>query len=562
MLEQLYIENLAVIERADIGFGTAFHVFTGETGAGKSILIHGIQAVMGQRVSRDWVRTGCDKASVTALFTGLSEEVMQMLRDRDIACEEGQLTLSREIRADGGSVGRINGRPASVSALREIGMLLISIHGQHDNQVLLAPENHLRVLDAFGGDGSYLEAYQTAFRKLQATARELGKLKKEEQERRRRAALLRTQVQVIGDLAPKEGEEEALETALMQAENAERILSGLAGTASVLSGEESAADMLEAGIQSLREIEDVCPDTEELQERLRAAVIEVKDIAEELRSMAEDVNLDEGRAETLRARYHEIGAVKKQFLCDFDELLRMYAQAQAELETMQSESDRIRTLEETKAKLLAEVTEKANALSEYREETGRRFVERVTAELQFLDMPDVVLTVEQEKGKLTIQGRDSVTFLISANKGEQPKPISRIASGGELSRIMLALKSVIADRDSVPTLIFDEIDTGVSGRAAQKIGIKLRALSRGRQVLCVTHLSQIAVMADTHFMIEKHEEQGRTVTQVHLLDFDGRAEEIARIMGGEDPSELMKENAREELKRQQRDGAAAGEGSE
>ena len=562
MLEQLYIENLAVIERADIGFGTAFHVFTGETGAGKSILIHGIQAVMGQRVSRDWVRTGCDKASVTALFTGLSEEVMQMLRDRDIACEEGQLTLSREIRADGGSVGRINGRPASVSALREIGMLLISIHGQHDNQVLLAPENHLRVLDAFGGDGSYLEAYQTAFRKLQATARELGKLKKEEQERRRRAALLRTQVQVIGDLAPKEGEEEALETALMQAENAERILSGLAGTASVLSGEESAADMLEAGIQSLREIEDVCPDTEELQERLRAAVIEVKDIAEELRSMAEDVNLDEGRAETLRARYHEIGAVKKQFLCDFDELLRMYAQAQAELETMQSESDRIRTLEETKAKLLADVTEKANALSEYREETGRRFVERVTAELQFLDMPDVVLTVEQEKGKLTIQGRDSVTFLISANKGEQPKPISRIASGGELSRIMLALKSVIADRDSVPTLIFDEIDTGVSGRAAQKIGIKLRALSRGRQVLCVTHLSQIAVMADTHFMIEKHEEQGRTVTQVHLLDFDGRAEEIARIMGGEDPSELMKENAREELKRQQRDGAAAGEGSE
>ena len=562
MLEQLYIENLAVIERADIGFGTAFHVFTGETGAGKSILIHGIQAVMGQRVSRDWVRTGCDKASVTALFTGLSEEVMQMLRDRDIACEEGQLTLSREIRADGGSVGRTNGRPASVSALREIGMLLISIHGQHDNQVLLAPENHLRVLDAFGGDGSYLEAYQTAFRKLQATARELGKLKKEEQERRRRAAMLRTQVQVIGDLAPKEGEEEALETALMQAENAERILSGLAGTASVLSGEESAADMLEAGIQSLREIEDVCPDTEELQERLRAAVIEVKDIAEELRSMAEDVNLDEGRAETLRARYHEIGAVKKQFLCDFDELLRMYAQAQAELETMQSESDRIRTLEETKAKLLAEVTEKANALSEYREETGRRFVERVTAELQFLDMPDVVLTVEQEKGKLTIQGRDSVTFLISANKGEQPKPISRIASGGELSRIMLALKSVIADRDSVPTLIFDEIDTGVSGRAAQKIGIKLRALSRGRQVLCVTHLSQIAVMADTHFMIEKHEEQGRTVTQVHLLDFDGRAEEIARIMGGEDPSELMKENAREELKRQQRDGAAAGEGSE
>lgn len=548
MLEELYIENLAVIEQAQIAFGAAFHVFTGETGAGKSILIHGIQAVLGQRVSRDWVRTGCDRAQVTALFTGLPAGVLQLLREMDIACDEGQITLSREIRADGGSIGRINGKTASVTALREIGTLLISIHGQHDNQILLAPEQHLAVLDAFGGDTSYLEAYQQAFRELQSTARELGRLKKEEQQRRQRSVLLKKQIEVIGALDPREGEEDELENALMQAENAEHILSSLNGAAGMLAGEEGIVDQIEGAVSLLREIEDVCQ-TDELTERLKAAEIELKDIAEELTGMADDVNLDEQRAEKLRDRYHAISAVKKQFFCDFDELIRMYADAKAEMETMQSDMSRIHALEERKAMLLADVTEKANALSDYRETTGRRFVERVTEELRFLDMPDVVLTVQHEKGKLTIQGRDSVVFLISANKGEAPKPIAKIASGGELSRIMLALKSVIADRDSIPTLIFDEIDTGVSGRAAQKIGIKLRELSRSRQVLCVTHLSQIAVMADTHFMIEKHEENARTVTQVHLLDLEGRVAEIARIMGGDDPSELMRENAREELRK-------------
>jgi DNA repair protein RecN (Recombination protein N) len=242
---------------------------------------------------------------------------------------------------------------------------------------------------------------------------------------------------------------------------------------------------------------------------------------------------------------------EKQFFCDFEQLLSMYENAQAELNSMHSDSERIKTLQEQKEHLLNDVTEKAHALSSYREQTAQKFVERVTQELRFLDMPNVVLSVAQEKGKLTIQGMDTVTFLISANKGEIPKPISKIASGGELSRIMLALKSVIADRDSIPTLIFDEIDTGVSGRAAQKIGIKLREISRSRQVLCVTHLSQIAVMADTQFMIEKHDENDRTVTQVHLLDFEGRVQEIARIMGGENPSELMLRNAREELIRVQ-----------
>ena len=557
MLEELYIENLAVIERACISFGKAFHVFTGETGAGKSILIHGIQAVLGQRVSKDWVRTGCDRATVTALFTDLSDEVVEMLTEMAVDCDERQVTLTREIRADGGSVGRINGRTASVSALREIGTLLISIHGQHDNQILLAPEHHLHVLDEFGGDPTYLQAYQKSFRQLQTVARELGRLKREEQYRRQRAALLEKQIEEIGKLNPKPGEEDELENQLIQAENAERIMSGLGGAASVLynDSEENAVEMLRAAMGMLQDIEDVYPDTEEIMQRLNAAVIEVKDISEDLARLAEDVTLDEAHAQKLRARYHAIGLVKKQFYCDFDELLTLYDSAQEEMASMQDESARIQALEEEKAALLTDVTEKAHALSSYREETAARFVERVTEELRFLDMPNVVLSVEQERGKLTIQGMDSVAFLISANKGEIPKPIAKIASGGELSRIMLALKSVIADRDSIPTLIVDEIDTGVSGNAAQKIGIKLREISRSRQVLCVTHLSQIAVMADTQFMIEKHDENDRTVTQVHLLDFEGRVQEIARIMGGDHPSELMLENAREELKRVQEDNA-------
>lgn len=551
MLEELYIENLAVIEKACISFRNAFHVFTGETGAGKSILIHGIQAVLGQRVSKDWVRTGCERASVTALFTNLSEEVMELLAEMAISCDERQVTLTREIRADGGSIGRINGKTASVSALREIGTLLISIHGQHDNQILLSSDHHLQVLDEFGGNPTFLSAYQKSFRQLQNIARELGKLKREEQYRKQRVALLQKQIQEIGALRPKPGEEEELENALMQAENAERIMAALSTGAGILNsdGDDNVVEQLLVVIQQLRDIEDTFAGTDPLIERLKAVMIEVKDISEDLQRMADGVSLDEAKAQKLRQRYHAISQVKKQFFCDFDELLKLYENATAEMETMQDEDDRIAALEAQKQELLADVTEKARALSDYREETGNRFVERVSEELRFLDMPNVVLTVQLEKGKLTIQGRNTVTFLISANKGELPKPISKIASGGELSRIMLALKSVIADRDSIPTLIFDEIDTGVSGKAAQKIGIKLREISRSRQVLCVTHLSQIAVMADTHYMIEKHTEHDRTVTQVHLLDFDGRVEEIARIMGGENPSELMLENAREELRR-------------
>ena len=548
MLEELYIENLAVIEQARINFQNAFHVFTGETGAGKSILIHGIQAVLGQPVSRDWVRTGCDRASVTALFTDLSENVIRLLSDRNISCDEKQIILTREIRANGGSIARINGKTASVSTLREIGLLLISIHGQHDNQVLLNPEHHLEVLDEFGGNPAFLEAYQTSFKELQNTAKELNKCRQEERERRQKSDELQRRIKEIGALNPKPGEEDEIENALIQAENAEQIIGNLSGSAGMLGldNDNSVAEQIRSAIGLLQEIEDVYS-AEEIVQRLQTCMIEIKDIAEDLERMSEGISLDENKAEQLRQRHQAIAQVKKQFFCDFDELIQLYDDAKQEINNMQEDTEKIKELEAKKTELLADVTEKANSLSEYREETGKRFSERVAEELRFLDMPNVVLTVQQEKGKLTIQGRDSIMFLISANKGETPKPISKIASGGELSRIMLALKSVIADRDSIPTLIFDEIDTGVSGKAAQKIGVKLREISRSRQVLCVTHLSQIAVMADTHFMIEKHDENDRTVTNVHLLDFDGRVQEIARIMDGENPSELTLQTAKEKL---------------
>ncbi len=550
MLEELYIENLAVIQQARISFHNGFHVFTGETGAGKSILIHGIQAVLGQHVSKDWVRTGCDRASVTALFTNLPESVMQLLSEMNISCEEQQITLTREIRANGGSIGRINGKTASVSALKEIGILLISIHGQHDNQILLNPEHHLEVLDAFGGDHSYLEAYQKAFKELQSTAKELNQLKQLEQKRRQRSVILQRQIDEIGALNPKPGEEEEVESALRQAENAEQIIDNLSASAGILSldNDNAVSEQIRSALSLLEAIEDVYP-TEEIQQRLQSCLIEIKDIAQDLQNLSESVSLDEEKAQQLKQRHQAIIQLEKEFFCDFDELIQLYENAKQEISSMQEDTEKIRELEEKKTTLLTDVTEKAKALSDYREQTGKRFSERVAEELKFLDMPNVILTVQQEKGKLTIQGRDSIIFLISANKGEEPKPISKIASGGELSRIMLALKSVIADRDSIPTLIFDEIDTGVSGKAAQKIGFKLREISRSRQVLCVTHLSQIAIMADVHFMIEKHDENSRTVTNVHLLDFDGRVREIARIMGGENPSSLILESAREELKK-------------
>ncbi len=546
MLKEIFIENLAVIKQAVIPFSDGLNIFTGETGAGKSILINGINAVLGQRSTKDIVRSGCNKAVVTALFTDIADNVKEKLDEFGVSYEDDEISITREINADGGSVARINGRTTSVSVLKELGSLLINIHGQHDNQILMDSEKHIKILDSFGGDDTLLTEYKESFKQLQQTARKLKELKKRETEKAERLRSLNEIIEEMRELELEEGEDEALEKEYETAQNAEQIISSLNMCVQLLSGEESASDLILKAESELEDLSDSSPYSE-LYERLSAAEIEISDIADELTAITDKIELDGQRVEYLRQRISKINHLKRKYMCDCSQLIDMYNNALEETGSLESSSDEIKKLNEEKEDLLKVVTERAKTLSKFREETARKFVSRVTEELTFLNMPNVILDVKHEKGKLTVNGMDTMEFLISANKGEEPKPISRIASGGELSRIMLALKSVIADKDSIPTMIFDEIDTGVSGKAAQKIGIKLKSIGKVRQVICVTHLSQIAVMADNHLMIEKKTDNERTETSVYQLDFKGRTAEIARIMGGENPSQLMLKTAEEEL---------------
>ena len=549
MLKEIYIKNLAVIKEAVIPLEKKLNIFTGETGAGKSILINGINAVLGQRCSKDIVRTGCDKAVITALFTELSDDVCEKLDELGISHDNEEITITREISADGGSVARINSRTASASLLKEIGCMLINIHGQHDNQILLDSEKHLQILDDFGGDNSLLEQYRVTFRELQHTARKLGELKKREQAGALRRRELNEIIDDIGELELSAGEDEQLEKEYSTAKNSENAIIAIKGAVSAIIGEDAANDMIVSAETGIAGYTDDSPKLSELYERLSAAEIELSDIAAELEAVADRIELDGQRLDYLGDRLSAINKLKRKYAADCDGLIKLYDDACKEIMQFESSGDEIRELAEKREKLLHTVTEQAKALFEYRETLGKRFAEQVTAELEFLNMPGVVIAVRHEKGKLTVNGMDTVEFLISANRGEEPKPISKIASGGELSRIMLALKSVIGDKDSIPTMIFDEIDTGVSGKAAQKIGMKLRLLGKVRQIICVTHLSQIAVMADNHLMIEKSIVGDRTETHVTQLDMDGRVAEIARIMGGDSPSELMLDNARAEIEK-------------
>lgn len=549
MLKELYIKNLAVIKEAVIPLGDRLNIFTGETGAGKSILINGINAVLGQRSTKDIVRTGCDKAIITALFTDLSPEHEAKLDELGIDHENHEMTLTREISADGGSVSRINNRTASASLLKEIGSLLINIHGQHDNQILLDSEKHLQILDDFGGDDTLLEAYRVTFRELQQTARKLGELKKLEQTRIERSRYLSEVIDDIGELELTAGEDDTLEKEYTAAKNAEKTIIAVNSAINAITGEEAATDMIAAAENEISAFTDGDEVLAALYERLSAAEIELADIASELEKTAEKTELDGQRLGYLSERLSAINKLKRKYALDCEGLVKLYEGSCREMSQLDSSSDEIKKLMQQREELLHKVTEQAKELYDYRERVAERFSEQVTAELEFLNMSGVVIAVRHEKGKLTVNGMDSVEFLISANKGEEPKPISKIASGGELSRIMLALKSVIADKDSIPTMIFDEIDTGVSGKAAQKIGIKLRQIGKVRQVICVTHLSQIAVMADDHLMIEKKIVGDRTETSVTKLDLAGRTAEIARIMGGDHPSALMLENAEAELRK-------------
>ncbi len=549
MLRELHIENLAVIENATVALGPNLNVFTGETGAGKSILIGGINAVLGQRVSRDMVRSGAEKAYVSAVFDAVPDEVSALLKDAGIDPED-DLIISREISADGRSTARINSRAVSVSVIRSVGDLLINIHGQHDSQVLLDPSKHLGILDGFARDEAVLEDYRASFRELQSVAREISRLKQSEREKSRRSAYLQSVVDDIRPLGIEKGEDDAVEERFKIIDNAVELSQAVRAAVTLLSGgddSDGAGGLIDSAFSELSENEELMPKLKPLCERLGSVSIEVGDISDELSKLLDSLDIDSSEYARLSARRDDLNRIKRRYGPTLDDVIRLYEDSAAELELLEGSEAELEELSKKRDSLLASVSKKAEALSALRKEAAERFRREVEGELKFLNMPDVKIETRFERGKLTSSGMDGVEFLISANRGEEPKPMARIASGGELSRIMLALKCVLADRDGIPTLIFDEIDSGVSGRAAQKIGIKLREISRGRQVICVTHLAQIAIAGDDHILIEKHSEGDRTSTEIKRLDFEGRKLEIARILGGDNITETVLRDAEEQL---------------
>lgn len=555
MLKELYIENLAVIEKATINFTERLNVFTGETGAGKSILINGINAILGQRVTKDIVRSGKDKAVISAEFINLDQNTLTKLEELGISCEDDQLFLSREIRSDGGSVARVNSRSVNVAVLREIGETLVNIHGQHDNQILMSPEKHIHILDSFADAEEFLNDYQSSFKELQALARKIKKIKTDAGQRAFRINQLEDIIQEIEQLKIIENEDEEIEQELAVSKNAVVLSEAMFKAINLINGDDDnsgAVDLTSQAEKALENYTDVYAKFEPLYNRLSSAEIELADIAGELSSLLDKLEVDPKRYDYLNQRNDELRKIKKKYGPDLSDVLNTLEKSKEELEQLSGSEVSLNELNRQQTELLTLVSKKAKVLSDFRRKAGERFISRVTEELEFLNMPKVKLAVDQKPGKLTLNGMDTIEFLISANIGEEPKPIAKIASGGELSRIMLALKNVIADKDSIGTLIFDEIDTGVSGKAAQKIGMKLGEISEIRQVLCVTHLSQIAVMADNHLLIEKNIVNDRTSTTVKSLSFEERKYEIARIMGGDNISELMLENAQQLIEKYSR----------
>lgn len=556
MLSELYIENLAVIQKAEIPLTESFNVFTGETGAGKSILVGGINAVLGKRISRDMVRSGCEKATVSAMFRHLTPGTVSKLSELGISCEDDELMITREISADGGSSARINSKAAPISAVRELGETLIDVHGQHDNKILMYPEKHINIIDDYAELHGQLDDYRKSFRELQDTARRIKKLAVLETEKQQRVEYLNRFLAEVGELElENENEDTEIENEFTVANNSSVLAETISRSHMAVCGSEDSTGMTESidsVIGDLAEYSDIMPALSPLINRLDAARIELSDIGDELSRLLDGIDVDEQRLEYLSDRREKLYSVKKRYSCTLAELIARYDSYSGEAKEIAGCAKEIQVLTEAKNRLLAEVSEKAEKLSEARSAASGRFTEKIAEELKFLDMPNVKILFRHEKGKLTANGMDVMELMISVNAGEPPKPIAKIASGGELSRVMLAIKNVSAEKEDTPTMIFDEIDTGVSGRAAQKIGVKLRQVSKTRQVICVTHLSQIAVMADNHLLIEKTNLEDSTVTSVTQLDRSQRVGEIARILGGEHITRTTLDNAAEQLDGQEK----------
>lgn len=549
MLTELHIENLAVIENVTVQLGPRLNVFTGETGAGKSILIGGINAILGQRVSRDIVRSGAEKAFVSAVFKDVPERVRQKLAEIGIEPED-ELIISREITKDGKSTARINSRPVSAAALRDIGGELINIHGQHDSQALLDPSRHLSLLDGYAGTEEVLSDYLKDFRRLQKTARKISELSQIESDKLRRREYLESVASDIEPLKIEPDEDASVEERFKILDNSVELKKSLTKASALLTGDDEsdgAEGMVASAINELSAGESVMSVLTPLIERLNSLLIELSDISGECSRLSFSLEVDSGEYEKLSVRRDELARIKRRYGPTLGDVMELYERSVRELKEITDSREVLKALNKEKEQLLAIVSKKAERLHNLREKAAENFKEQVESELRFLNMPDVKIEMSLKKGKLTGSGMDTAELLISPNRGEELKPVAKIASGGELSRIMLALKSVLAGRDSVPTMIFDEIDAGVSGRAAQKIGVKLREISREKQVLCVTHLAQIAIIGDTHILINKSTEGERTVTTVKQLDFEGRRLEIARILGGDNITQTVLKDAEEQL---------------
>ena len=547
MLSLLHIENIAVIECADITFNSGFNILTGETGAGKSIVIDAISAILGERAYRDMIRTGATKASVRAVFTDVPEYAW--FADNGVEYDP-EIVIQREVCLDGKNVCRVNGTLVTVSILRKLGIQLINIHGQHDSASLFDENNHLQFLDAFAENQEIRDAYTEKYTDVVKLRKEIERLHMDESEKLRRMETLRYQINEISKANLQIGEDETLEARRKVLQNAEKLSDGIHTAVECLYGgddSDGAASLLAEAERELARLMRFTDTYQQLHERVADLMYQVQDVAEELRYARDDLSYSADELEQIESRLDVIHRLRRKYGSNCEEILQYLDNAQKELDEIEFADDHVERLKLKCEKAEKLAWEAAVSLRNSRMTAAKELSERILIELAQLDMPRVQFACNFTDTELTPIGADMVAFYMSANAGEALKPMSKVASGGELARIMLAMKNVLAEQDQVATLIFDEVDTGVSGRAAQKVAEKLRSVAKSKQVLCVTHLPQLAALADTHLLIAKEEWQGRTYTTVSPLDIEGRKRELARIIGGANITETTLKSAEEML---------------
>ncbi len=548
MLSLLHIENIAVIESADISFDRGFNVLTGETGAGKSIVIDAIAAILGQRAYRDMIRTGTNKASVRAVFTQVPE--LPWFAENGVEYDP-ETVVHREVYLDGKNVCRVNGTLVSVTILHKLGIQLINIHGQHDSASLFDEENHLTFLDAFGDFEQIQADYREKYETVAKLRREIDRITMDEGEKLRRMETLRYQIGEIEKAELEAGEDDALEDRRKILQNAEKLSDGMQEAVECLYGGEDtdgASGLLAQAEYALARLSRFTDAYAELHDRVSDLMYQVQDVATEVRDARDDLSYSADELEQIEARLDKIHRLRKKYGASCADILAYLERAKKELDEIEFADDHVERLKKKLKTAEDEAWAAAKLLREKRKETAAYLSSRILTELAQLDMPRVQFQVRFTELDLTANGADSVAFYMSANAGEALKPMSKVASGGELARIMLAMKNVLAEKDQVGTLIFDEVDTGVSGRAAQKVAEKLRSVAAHKQVLCVTHLPQLAALANTHLLIAKSERDGRTFTSVTPLDLEGRKRELARIIGGTNITETTLKSAEEMLR--------------